>query len=92
MYFPGLNLLCSRMTLPPLLLMQRFAPLFTRLRRLKPVSACLVALVLSALAFGPAFAEGGSGGSSGSVTGEILVKLRTRAALPPLLSPPYSLV
>ena len=92
MYFPGLNLLCSSMTLPPLLPMQRFSLLFICLRRLKRVSACLVALVLSALAFGPVFAGGGSGGSATTVTGEILVKLRTQAALPPLLSPPYSLI
>ena len=91
MYFPGLNLLCSSMTLLPLLPMQRFSLFFTRLRRLKRDSACLVALVLSALAFGPAFAGGGSGGSAGSVAGEILVKLRTQAALPPLLSPPLYL-
>ena len=92
MYFPGLNPLCSRMTLPPLLPMQRFSVFFTCLRRLKRVSACLIALVLSALAFGTAFAGGGSGGSAGSVAGEILVKLRTHAALPPLLIPPYSLI
>ena len=92
MYFPGLNALCSRMTPLPLLPMHRFALFFTCLRRLKRVSACLLALMLSALAFGPAFAGGGSGGSAGSVAGEILVKLRTQAALPALLSPPYSLV
>ena len=89
MYFPGLNVLCSRMTLLP---MQRFARFFTCLRRLKRVSACLVALMLSALAFSPVFAGGGSGGSATTVTGEILVKLRTQAALSPLLNPPYSLV
>ena len=57
MYFSGLNLLCSRMTLPPLLPMQRFSLFFICLRRLKRVSACLVALMLSALAFGPVFAH-----------------------------------